>query len=290
MADSWGLGGATALSLFATPAAEALDRLTAAWPDALTPDRMALLRTVTAEGLGLTSLPSPDLPDAPDRRDLAVLEFAEQFAVDVARVDDGQRDRWSRTFRDAVLDVTVVVYVAEWVPRLRAALDAIFGADPWPEVELEITERAYGLMDEFVRVVARLDRLDPVTTELVRLRGARQHGCRVCMSRRSVAALEGGADATMFEDLDDYRSRDLEPAQQAALALTDAMIWTPADLREVDLDAVRAHLTPPQAVEVALDVARNASNKVAVGLGVDAPQTDGLQLFEVDDAGRLVFP
>jgi alkylhydroperoxidase family enzyme len=288
--DSWGLGGATALALFATSADRALARLTSAWPDPLTPDRMALVRTVTAEGLGLTPLPSPDLPRAPDPRDLPVLEFAEQFAVDVSRVDDGLRHRWSRAFRDAVLDATVVVYVAEWVPRLRATLDAIFGADPWPEVELETTTRAYGLMDEFVRSVARLDRVDAVTTELVRLRGARLHACRVCMARRSVAALESGADATLFDDLDDYRRRDLEPAQQAALALTDAMIWTPADLREADLDAVRAHLTPPQAVEVALDVARNASNKIAVGLGVDAPQTDGLQLFEVDDAGRLVLP
>ena len=145
-------------------------------------------------------------------------------------------------------------------------------------------------MDEFLRAVARLDRVDPVTTELVRLRGARQHACRVCMSRRSVAALESGADAAIFDDLDDYRRRALDPARQAALALTDAMIWTPADLRDVDLDAVRAHLTPAQAVEVALDVARNASNKIAVSLAVDAPQTDGLQLFEVDDAGRLVFP
>ncbi len=110
-------------------------------------------------------------------------------------VDDGQRDRWSRTFRDAVLDATVVVYVAEWVPRLRSVLDALFGADRWPDVPLETTPHAYGLMDEFLRAVARLDRVDPVTTELVRLRGARQHGCRVCMSRRSVAALESGADA-----------------------------------------------------------------------------------------------
>lgn len=288
--QAWGLGGATALSLFATPAARAMDRLSAAWPDALGPDRMALLRTVTAEGIGLTPLPSPDLPGAPDRRDLPVLEFAEQFAVDVTVIDDGQRDRWSRAFRDAVLDATVVVYVAEWVPRIRAVLDALFGADPWPEVELESTARAYGLMDEFLRAVARMDRLDAVTTELVRLRGARQHGCRVCMSRRSVAALESGADAAMFDELDDYRHAALDPAQRAALALTDAMIWTPADLRAVDVDAVRAHLTPAQAVEVTLDVARNASNKIAVGLAVDTPQVDGLQLFVVDDAGRLAFP
>jgi alkylhydroperoxidase family enzyme len=288
--DTWGLGGATALSLFATPAAESLARLTAAWPQSLSPDRMAMLRTVTAEGIGLPPLPAPELPDDPEERDLDVLEVAEQVAVDVTRIDQPMRDGWSRTFRDAVVDATVVVLVAEWVPRLRSALDALFGADGWPDDELVTTSRTYALLDDFTRAVARMDRLDAVTTELVRLRGARQHGCRVCMARRSVAALESGAGAELFDDLDDYRRRDLDPAQQAALALTDAMIWTPADLREVDLDAVRTHLTPAVAVEVALDVARNASNKVAVGLGVDAPQTDGLQLFEVDAEGRLVFP
>ncbi len=289
-AQAWGLGGATALALFATSASDALARLTGAWPEVLTPERMAILRTVTAEGLGLTPLPSPPLPEALDRRDLPVLQFAEQFAVDVTRIDDGQRDRWSRTFRDAVLDATVVVYAAEWVPRLRSVLDALFGADHWPDVPLETTAHAHGLMDEFLRAVTRLDRVDAVTTELVRLRGARQHGCRVCMSRRSVTALESGADAEIFEDLDDYRRRGLDPAQRAALALTDAMIWTPADLRPVDVEAVHAHLTPAQAVEVALDVARNASNKITVSLGIDTPQTLGVQLFEVDDAGRLVFP
>ena len=290
MGDPWGLGGATALSLYATPAVEALNRLTAAWPDSLSPDRMALLRVVSAEGLGLRPLTSPELPERPSRRDQAVLEFAEQFAVDVTVVDGDLRDRWRRTFRDAVLDATVAVYVADWVPRLRAVLDGLFGAEPWPDVPLESTSRGYALMDEFVRAVSRLRRLDPVTTELVRLRGARLHGCRICMSRRSVAALQSGADAAMFEQVDDFRESDLDPARQAALGLADAMIWTPANLRAGDLDAVREHLEPAQAVELVLDLTRNASNKVPVALGVDTPQTEGVQLFEVDESGRLVFP
>ena len=45
-----------------------------------------------------------------------------------------------------------------------------------------------------MRQVARLDTLDPVLTELVRLRGARQHECRLCGSRRSVAAIGAGAE------------------------------------------------------------------------------------------------
>ena len=110
------------------------------------------------------------------------------------------------------------------------------------------------------------------------------------MSRRSLAALRDGADATMFQEVDDYRHSGLTDAHQAALALTDAMIWTPAYLRASDIEAVRTHLQPAEALEVVLDVMRNAANKIAVALGADTPEREGVQLFEVDDAGRLTFP
>ena len=94
----------------------------------------------------------------------------------------------------------------------------------------------------------------------------------------------------MFQQLDDYRHSTLTEAHQAALALTDALIWTPANLRARDVEAVRTHLEPAEAVEVVLDVMRNATNKIAVALGADAPEQAGVQLFEVDEAGRLYFP
>lgn len=84
-------------------------------------------------------------------------------------------------------------------------------------------------MDEFSHEVALLDQLHPITTELVRLRGARHHQCRVCMNRRSLTAVRAGADAAMFRELDDYRRSSLTDAQRAALALTDALIWTRSD-------------------------------------------------------------
>ncbi|MCW2816271.1 MAG: Uncharacterized protein JWN84_3726, partial [Nocardioides sp.] len=87
--------------------------------------------------------------------------------------------------------------------------------------------------------------------------------------------------------VDHYRSSHLDSAQQAALGLTDAIVWTPAHLRAQDLDAVRAHLTPAQAVEVVLDVMRNAANKISVALGADAPEVDGIQLFDLDRTGTL---
>ena len=51
---------------------------------------------------------------------------------------------------------------------------------------------------------------------------------------------------------------------------------------------VRRHLTEAQAVEVVLDVVRNAANKIAVALRADAPEVvKGVQLFTTDADGIL---
>lgn len=292
MSDAWTVGGAAALQLHAATAGAALNGLVATWPESVDEDAMTALRTVTAEGIGLAPLRRP--PTGPRRLPVRpaaeLMPFAEQFAVDVSVIDEQMRGEWFDLVGDAVLDATIVVWVADFVPRVRAALTALFGDDPWFDVPLSRTRHARLVMDEFSREVALLDALDPVTTELVRLRGARQHTCRLCMSRRSLDAMRAGADALTFESLDRYRQSDLDAAQQAALALTDAMIWTPAHLRPRDLDAVREHLTPAQAVEVVLDVMRNSANKIAVALGADEPEVEGVQLFELDPTGDLRFP
>lgn len=292
MVDQWTVGGATALQQHAPTAAAAIGGLVSVWPERVDETQMAAIRAVAAEGIGLTPLRLP--PTGPRREplvpDAAVMPFAEQFAVDVSVIDDQLRGDWFAAVGAAAYDATLVVWIADYVPRIRATLNALFGDDAWFDVGLSPTRHGRLLMDEFLREVALLDALDPVTTELVRLRGARQHTCRVCMSRRSLDAMSAGADATTFESVDRYRSSDLTPAQQAALALTDAIIWTPAHLRAQDLASVREHLAPAQAVEVVLDVMRNSANKIAVALGADAPEVEGVQLFEVDAQGDLRFP
>lgn len=290
--DPWRIGGAAALQVYAPTASAALTGLIALWPTTLDEVTLSSIRTVTAEGLGLAPLRRP--PTGPrrgiDSPRLEVMAFAEQFAVDVSRLSAEQRRAWIGSFGESVYDATLATYVADFVPRLRAALDALFGADEWYDVGLTPSPHSRLLMDEFIREVALLDALDPLTTELVRLRGARAHHCRLCMSRRSVAAMEAGASARTFQELDHYRDSSLTPRAQAALGWVDAMIWTPAHVRPDDVDAVRAHLAPREAVELALDITRNATNKIAVALGADEPWTDGVQLFVVDERGELAFP
>ncbi|WP_148615269.1 carboxymuconolactone decarboxylase family protein [Nocardioides rubriscoriae] len=294
MPGSWTVGGAAALQQHAPTVAVTLTGLVSAWPDSVGEAEMAAIRVVTAEGLGLPPLRPPptgprSAPLPPPTREMV---FAEQLAVDVSAITAAQRAAWVALHGGVAqaagaVDATLAAWVSESLPRLRAALDALFGADAWYDPAPQRTPYTRVVRDELRREVALLDELDPVTTELVRLRVARHHGCRVALSRRSVAALAAGTDKTTFEAVDHYRDSDLSAAQQAALALADAITWTPADLRARDVDAVRRHLTPAQAVEVVLDVTACSADKVDVALGTDVPDPDDPVLFEVDERGEL---
>ncbi|MEI5673585.1 MULTISPECIES: carboxymuconolactone decarboxylase family protein [unclassified Nocardioides] len=218
----------------------------------------------------------------------AVVAFAEQFAVDVSVIDDAQRAAFLAATGPSAFAAVQRVYVGDVWPRVRAVVDAVLGPAGWPEPPAVEVADLWPLLDAFMREVARLDALDPVTTELVRLRGARQHDCRVCRSRRSVAALDAGASEATFDAVDRWSDSDLPAAAKAAFGLTDATIWTPYDVPADVVAAARAHLSDAQVVEVVLDVARNAANKIAVALRADAAEvTDGVQLFTTDAEGNL---
>jgi alkylhydroperoxidase family enzyme len=218
----------------------------------------------------------------------AVAAFADQFRVDVSQIDERLRSDFANLTGKQQFPVAQMVWIADVAPRLRAALDTLFGPSAWPDERRYPVSDVWTTIENFMASVARLTEVDPTTTELVRLRGARQHDCRICTSRRAVEALEAGADDDTFDAVDSYRTSDLPGPTKAALALTDAMIWTPTALPEEVVDEVRAELTPAQAVEVVLDVVRNAANKIAVALGADAAEiTEGVQLFRTDADGVL---
>ncbi|MBZ5738040.1 carboxymuconolactone decarboxylase family protein [Nocardioides mangrovi] len=214
--------------------------------------------------------------------------FADQFGVDVSIIDDDLRRRFLEATGPTAFEVVQAIYVDDYWPRVAAMCMQLFGpvtSEQLPRIE---PVELWPLLEDFMREVARLDTLDPVVTELVRLRGARQHDCRLCKSRRSLAALEAGAGDDTFAAVDHHETSDLPEATRAALALTDAMIWSPYAVPEQVADAAEEHLTPEQVVEVILDVTRNATNKIAVALGADAAAvTDGIELFTTDADGNL---
>lgn len=219
----------------------------------------------------------------------AVSAFAEQFRVDVTGIDEQLRAEFADATGAKQFDVAQMVWVADAAARLSSTLDALFGPSTWAVVPRRVPIASVWLtIESFMAAVAHLNALDPTTTELVRLRGARQHECRICKSRRSVAAIEQGADEAMFTSVDHYGDSDLPAATKAALGLVDAMIWTPTAVPTEVVAAVRADLTDAQAVEVVLDVVRNSTNKIAVALGADAPEViEGVQLFVTDADGVL---
>ena len=260
-ATGWSSGGATVLQEVAPDAAKAF----------------ALLVSVRPSGVHDELLESPP-----------VRAFADQFRVDVSRIDDEMRAEFVAATGAHQFSVAQMVWIGDAAPRLHGTLDTMFGPSEWGAPRRYPVRELWETVDEFMRVVARHHALDPTLTELVRLRGARQHHCRLCESRRSVAAIEAGADEALFASVDSYASSDLPAATKAALALVDAMIWTPLDLPADVVADVRAQLTPEQAVEVVLDVVRNSTNKIAVALGADAAEvTEGVQLFVTDADGVL---
>ena len=69
------------------------------------------------------------------------------------------------------------------------------------------------------------------------------------MSARSAVALQRGADEEMLAAVDHYRDRHLLPAQEAALALADTYLTSPAEMTEAVKGEVTACLSPLQVVE-----------------------------------------
>jgi alkylhydroperoxidase family enzyme len=183
------------------------------------------------------------------------------------------------------------------VPRVRAGLEAWgVGAayHDWvsgPVAGDHTTEPSDVVFNDFLPAVARMRALDPVTAELVRLRGAAQHNCRLCKSLRESTALDAGGTEDLYGDIERYEdSPVLTPRAKAALRYTDGLIWTPAHLVADVAAEVRSEFSEAEAVELTFDIMRNASNKVAVSLGADAPRVEqGTERYLLDVDGQTVF-
>jgi alkylhydroperoxidase family enzyme len=266
-----------------------LTGLVALSPDGLTRDNMAM-RTVCAQAVGLESLPF-ESPAEPSSETAPVLaEFAEQFAVDVAGVTVEQRAALVAAYGAEVLGVVALMYVADFVPRMRAGLGALGMTFPDPDEWDHTTHPADALLNRFTSAVGAMRGLDPLTTEIVRLRGATQHNCRLCRSLRETTALDAGGSESLYDDIGAYgQSEQLTAAQKAALRYVDALIWTPSAV-DAAAAGVLNHFSAEQALEITLDVMRNGTNKIAVALGGDAPRVaDGVEHYLLGVDGQPVF-
>lgn len=258
----------------------------------------ALIRRICAETLALPPVPAEVEVAGPDSdAEAAVADFAEQFSVDVSMIGDEQRSRLWSALGDSTFGVVVQMYIADFVPRVRAGLEALGAGEQylgWANEQVawdHTTDPSDAVFNNFLPAVARLRELDALTSEVVRLRGAAQHNCRLCKSLRETTALNAGGSETLYGDIEHFEaSALLTDRQKAALRYADAVIWSPSHIDRGIAAAVRAHFSDAEAVELTFDVMRNASNKVAVALAGDAPRVEtGTEEYLLDVDGQTVF-
>ncbi len=274
--------------------------------------RVAMLLR-TPEGSGRRSPGAPEIdaeriaalalwPTSPlfDDIDRAALAITERFVIDVGGTTDAERLTLLEQLGHGALAFVQSLYALDMAERVELTTRSLFvgagrGPDDGPgRASTGGPARAvtdlWGAIETFMRTVARLDGLDPVTTEIVRLAGARQHACRMCRSRRSVAAVADLGGQDLFDEVERGVTATLDHRQAAAVALTVAMTTQPSGLDADLVGAVRASFSPAQAVELVWDVARNGANKIAVLFGADRPTVDdGVEYFDIDADGDVVY-
>ena len=258
----------------------------------------ALIRRVCAQTLWLPALPAEVAVTGPGSdADAVVADFAEQFSIDVSMIGDQQRSRLWSALGDNTFGVVVQMYIADFVPRVRAGLEALGVGQRylgWADGRVawdQTTDPSDAVFNGFLPAVARLRDLDALTSEVVRLRGAAQHNCRLCKSLRETTALGAGGSETLYGDIERFEASELlTDRQKAALRYADALIWSPGHIDRGIVAAVRAQFSDDEAAELTFDVMRNASNKVAVALAGDAPRVEsGTEEYLLDANGQTVF-
>ena len=142
---------------------------------------------------------------------------------------------------------------------------------------------------DFAAAAVRANAVDPVTSELVRLRCAQIHDCRLCGSLRNREALEQGFDEALQSKIARYESSDLEPKQIAALRLCDAMILTPSQADASLREELERYFSPEQIAEIMLDVMKWSQQKALVALRMEAPPWDETNVLYFDEDGRPGF-
>jgi alkylhydroperoxidase family enzyme len=258
----------------------------------------ALIRRVCAQTLWLPALPAEVAVTGPGSdADAVVADFAEQFSMDVSMIGDQQRSILWSALGDNTFGVVVQMYIADFVPRVRAGLEALGVGQRylgWADGRVawdQTTDPSDAVFNGFLPAVARLRDLDALTSEVVRLRGAAQHNCRLCKSLRETTALDAGGSETLYGDIERFEASELlTDRQKAALRYADALIWSPGHIDRGIVAAVRAQFSDDEAAELTFDVMRNASNKVAVALAGDAPRVEsGTEGYLLDANGQTVF-
>ena len=233
----------------------------------------------------------PDYPSSPlfSSAERDVVFLAEQFVIDVGGTTEAMRAELAGRFgADGARELVTAVYVVEFTQRLQLVAARLLDDAPGPVNSLAPVDAS---LDGYQAAVVRGSALDPVTTELVRLRCARTHHCRICQTLRLADARAAGVDETMTAKVDWYERSDLPEQAKVALRVTDAFITRPDLLSEAGACQARASFGPAELASLCLDITKWSTQKIKVALGTDgadrlATDADGVALFGFDSGGQ----
>ena len=141
----------------------------------------------------------------------------------------------------------------------------------------------------FAAAVVSATGVDPLITELVRLRCAQIHDCRLCGSLRNQEALEQGFDETMLRKIAGYQSSDFSPDIIAALKLCDALILSPVSADAALKEELERYFSAQQIAEICLDVMKWSQQKALVALRMEAPPWNTITVLSFDEQGNPAF-
>jgi AhpD family alkylhydroperoxidase len=127
--------------------------------------------------------------------------------------------------------------------------------------------------------------VDPLVFEMVRLRCAQYHDCRVCKSLRLEDALQAGLDEEIVEKIARYESSDLPDRIKVALRLTDSVIMMPTMADEALRADLAKHFTRAQVAEIIFCVIRHSVQKALVALRFESFD-GGVRAMTYDEHGK----
>ncbi|MEO1081172.1 MAG: hypothetical protein AAFY29_16555 [Pseudomonadota bacterium] len=244
------------------------------------------------------------LPTHATEFERAVVNFADQFAVSVSSLEHAQVDALiSLSNSAAVSALANAIYLIDAGLRLQLVVPSVLppeacegdlptsqDAAPEPEPAADDSETVIaGAIAEFAAAAVLASDIDPLTSELVRLRCAQIHNCRLCGSLRQRSALESGLEANVASRVANYESGGFSDAQVAALRLCDTMIMHPSDANAALSEELAAFYSPTQIAEICFDVVKWSQQKALVALGSDAAPWEGIHILDFDGDGHPVF-
>ena len=231
-----------------------------------------------------------------------VLALADQFAVAV----DGIGEELLAKLVDhagaaAVSALVNALYLVDMTLRLELVVPVVLGTAVGRHVapaagddNLSVTGSISGniigeAIADFAAAAVLATDVDPITSELVRLRCAQTHHCRLCGSLRQRTALDAGFDETMADRVARYETAGFANAQVMALRLCDVLIMQPADATDVLRADLARYFSPTQIAEICFDVVKWSQQKALVAMQADAPPWEGVHILDFDPRGHPVF-